>query len=416
MNQFHRLHLLSGIRDSHQVPFQSDWAFALRKQAGLLLLPLFREVIICWKEENTGKRPYLTDLAKELYSGFFQNGSIRMSVHSEVEEIISKFLPSLGTDELAILRFYFISRQDEVDAIFQEIVNNDAFEEHSTEEVDQEGGRVFQSQVKNLSADELVGFLMQELGEIENILSDSDITNGLDTEAITRINEAFSDYLDIPNAEIFLIQKPIDEWDFWEKVTAEEPETIGKRVHTENGLEWVESWLLPEGSIRIKGNFLDETERSQAATQVIKLDLPDILKAVHQKLITHYGLFDSHIHYTFFTRRNTLENIVLAEGIQFFVDQIHRDGADDFEAFITIDIRRYQEKTLQEWGTQISLGIDQRHWLSEDENEEYKVWVFAIENQETHLETRFSEKQIASIIESIIENIHRCYQIDYGQG
>lgn len=89
-------------------------------------------------------------------------------------------------------------------------------------------------------------------------------------------------------------------------------------------------------------------------------------------------------------------------------------GGNYFEAFITIDIRRYQEKTLQEWGTQISLGIDQRHWLSEDENEEYKVWVITMEREETPLETRFPESQQEAIIHSILNKIHRSYQQDYG--
>lgn len=413
MSQFHRDRLVSGIHESHQVPIQAEWAYAIRKQARLILVPLFREVIVCWKEGNTGKRPYLTKLVEELYMGFFQNGSVRSSIYSQVEKIISKFLESLGTDELAIQRFYFLSKQDEVDAIFQEIVNADAFEEHSIEEVDQEVRKVFQSRVQNLTINELVGFLMEELGEIENLLSDSDLESSLDTEAITRINESFSEYLDLPNGEISLIQYPVDDWEFWEKVTAEEPETVGKRIHTDQGLEWVECWLLPDGRIRIKGDFLDESERDIAATQAIKTELPVIMKTIHQQLIKQYGLFDSHIHYTFFTRRKTLENIVPAEGIQFFVDQILEHVADDFRAFINVDIRRYKNKDLQEWGTQISLGVEDRHWLSEDEYNEYKVWVFSIEGEETPLEIRFTAKQVESIVRSIVENIQNSYKQSY---
>ncbi len=413
MNSFHRNNILSAIQESHQVPIQADWAYVIRKQARFILLPLFREVYIRWEESNTGKRPYLTELVEELYMGFFQNGSVRMSIHSQLEKIISKFLTSLEKQEIAILGFYFLSKQAEVDAIYQEIDDLEGSEYLSAEEDEREVGKVFQERAQNMSLEDLTGYLMGEMGEVENILSDSDVRIGLETEAITRINESFSDYLDLPYGEISLIQYPVYAWDFWERVMAEKPETVGKRIHTVQGLEWVECWLLPDGRIRIKGDFLDEPERNQAAVQAIKLELPVILKAVHQQLINHYGLFDSHIHYTFFTRRKSLENIVPAEGIQFFVDQIQGHGADDFRPCINVDIRRYKNKDLQEWGTQISLGVDDRHWLSEDEYQEFKVWVFSMEGEETPLEVRLSEKQVESIVRSIIGNIHNCYQQEY---
>lgn len=413
MNHFHRQRLLSGIRESHQVSIQADWAYAIRKQARLMLLPLFREVIVGWKDDNTGKRPILTELAQELFRGFFSTGSVRGSIFLEVEKIVRDFLGSLNQADRAILGFYFLSKEGEVDSIFKEVLDRDESEDNSLEEIESEVGKSFLNQWKQLSQEELTEFLLEELGEIENIVSDSDLESGLDTEAITRINESFSNYLDLPYGEISLIQKPIEDWEFWEKVTAEEPETVGKKVNTDSGLEWVECWLLPNGQIRVKGDFLDEPDRNDAAIQALKMELPEILTSVHEQLIQHYDLMDSHIHYTFFTRSESLENVVPAEGVQFFVDQIEAHGSDDFEPRINLDIRRYQNKILQEWGTQISLGIAERYWLTEDEKYEFKVWVFSIEGEETPLETRFSEDQKESIILTILGHIHHSYPLDH---
>jgi len=105
MSDFHRQRLLSGIRESHQVPIQADWAYAVRKQARLILLPLFREVIVGWRIEKTGKRPIITGLASELFLGFFKSGSIDLSTHAQLEKVISKFLESLSKSETGILKF-----------------------------------------------------------------------------------------------------------------------------------------------------------------------------------------------------------------------------------------------------------------------------------------------------------------------
>lgn len=414
MNSFHRQRLFSGIRDTHRVPIQNHWAYAIRKQARLSLLPLFREILFEWKKVKGIERPYLTELAVELYWGFFHTGSVRMSGYSEVEKIISNFLDSLSKHELGVLGFYYLSDQDVVDTIFQEIIDNKEAEEGSPEADDQEVGKVIQNHFQHLAKDDLMEFLMEEMGEIENIFSHFEVEAFvLDTQSIILINEAFSDYLDIPYGEISLIQIPIEEFDYWNKVSAEELETVGKRVQTSNGLEWVESWLLPDGGIRVKGDFLDEPDRDKAAILAIPKELRGVIRQVHDQLKETYQLLDNQIHYTFFTQRESLENILPREGIDFFVNQIKAHGADDFVGHINLSIRRYQNKALQEWGTQIPVYLDLRHWLDEDETNEYKVWVLSIGQEEMPLETTFSDKQIESIAQAILAEIHRSYQLDY---
>lgn len=172
MNHFHRDNLRSGIRESHQVPVQADWAYVLRKQARLILLPLFREVIVDWREDKTGKRPILTELAQELFRGFFASGSIRSSIYLDVEKIVSNFLDSLNKSEKAALGFYFLSNEGEVDSIYQDVWSRDETEETTLEADEQEVGQILQNCVQQLNREELIEFLMEELGEIENLISD----------------------------------------------------------------------------------------------------------------------------------------------------------------------------------------------------------------------------------------------------
>lgn len=414
MNQFHHQRLLSGIRDSHRIPIQPDWAFSLRKQARLSFLPLFREIIVEWKCEKGFKRPFLTDLAEELFRGISNIGECPATIRIDVKEKVYSFYKQLSNSEKSLVKFYFLSEDENLEFLAQDAMVNITDDIIPIIKLDRLAGKTFVTQVEHFSEDDLLRGILAELHQIENIISVSDLECGLDAEAITRINEQFSNYLDMPYGEISLIQKPIDEFDFWKKVTAEEPETVGKRIQTSNCLEWAECWLLADGSIRVKGNLEDPGERNQAAIHLIRLELSEVLKAVHEQLIKHYELFDSHIHYTFFTRRKTLENVVPVEGIQFFVDQIEAHESDDFEPRINLDIRRYKNKIMQEWGIQIRLGIDDRYWQTEDEMYEFKVWVLSIEAEETPLEIRFSEDQKESIIQTILDQINSNYQLTYG--
>ncbi|HAH38244.1 MAG TPA: hypothetical protein DCL81_17630 [Algoriphagus sp.] len=57
--------------------------------------------------------------------------------------------------------------------------------------------------------------------------------------------------------------------------------------------------------------------------------------------------------------------------------------------------------------------MDLRHWLDEDETDEYKVWVLSIGQEEMPLETTFSDEKIESIVQAILAEIQLSYQLDY---
>jgi hypothetical protein len=414
MNDFHRNRLRSGIQESHRIAVQPDWAFGLRKQARFVLLPLWRKVVIQWTTERGIQKPQLTELAEELFLAYFHCRGISAEVQLELNEVLAHFVEKLSNSEKSLLKFYFLSEDENL-----EHLSNEALEEITEDEVlvtklDRIAGKAFRSQFNHYSEGELSQGILDELREIENLISSSDLELGLDAEAITRINEAFSDYLDLPSGEISLIQIPIEEWKYWDKSTAELPETVGKRVHTSDGLDWAECWLLPNGELKAKGNLEDPEERDAVAILAIREEITLILRELHSKLRETYNLLDNQIHYTFFTQRKTLENILPREGVEFFIDQVEAHGSDDFVGHINLDIRRYQKKELQEWGTQISVDLDDRYWQTEDETDEFKVWVLSIAEEEIPLETKFSEEQQESIVNLILAEIDRCYQLDYG--
>ena len=414
MNDFHRNRLRSGIQESHRIAVQPDWAYALRKQARFVLLPLWRKVVIQWTTERGIQKPQLTEVAEELFRVYSYPRGISSDMQLELNEMLGHFEEKLSNSDKSLLKFYFLSEDENLERL-----SNEALEEMTEDEVlvtklDRISGKSFLEQFKHYPEDDLSQGIFDELREIENLISSSDLELGLDAEAITRINKAFSDYLDLPNGEISLIQIPIEEWKYWENATAEMPETVGKRVHTSEGLDWAECWLLPNGELKAKGNLEDPEERDAAAIQAIREEITPILRELHSKLRETYQLLDNQIHYTFFTQRKTLENILPREGVEFFIDQVEGHGSDDFVGHINLDIRRYQQKELQEWGTQISVDLDDRYWQTEDENYEFKVWLLAIAEEEIPLETKFSEEQQESIVNLILAEIDRCYQLDYG--
>jgi hypothetical protein len=414
MNDFHRNRLLSGIRESHRISVQPEWAFALRKQARLLLLPLWREVVIKWITEHRVQKPQLTELAEQLFRAHSDSRGISAEVQLELNEVLARFVEDFTTSEKSLLKFYFLSEDENLEFLERDETESFIDDIIPVNKLDREVGKALSSQFKCFSDRDLNLGVFQELRQIENLISPSDLELGLDAEAITRINEAFSDYLDLPNGDISLIQIPLEEWKYWENATAEMPETVGKRVQTSDGLDWAECWLLPNGELKAKGNLEDPEERDAAAIQAIREGITLILRELHSKLRETYQLLDNQIHYTFVTQRKTLENILPREGVEFFIDQVEAHGSDDFVGHINVDIRRYQKKELQEWGTQISVGIDERDWLTEDERYEFKVWMVTIAEEAIPLETKFTTDQQESIVNSILAEIDRSYQLDYG--
>jgi hypothetical protein len=199
-----------------------------------------------------------------------------------------------------------------------------------------------------------------------------------------------------------LIPLPINEYDFWECEFSEERTTIKKRFHTPEALEWKECWQLANGEIRVKGNLDDQEEQDNATLQFLKKELTKLLAELEIEIITQIGIEGEAIQYTFFTRRRCEEGLNLSAGIAFFSDEVKRNGADDFEPKLNIEIQTKQGMKL---GTQLSLGPDQILYLEKDQSYEHRVWVFHIGSEQFQLETKVGKKQRKKLIQGIIEAI-----------
>jgi hypothetical protein len=402
MNEFHCNRLRSGIQESHRIAVQPDWAFALRKQARLLLLPLWRKVAIQWTTERGIQKTQLTELAEELFRVYSYPRGISSDVHFELNEVLSPFVGELSISDKSILKFYFLSEDENLEFLERDETSNFIDDLIPINKLNREVGKQFASQFKHYADNNLTRGILDELRETENLISNSDCEIGLDAESIPRINEAFSNYLDLPYGVVSLIPLPINEYDFWECEFSEERTTIKKRFHTPEALEWKECWQLANGEIRVKGNLDDQEEQDNATLQFLKKELTKLLAELEIEIITQIGIEGEAIQYTFFTRRRCEEGLNLSAGIAFFSDEVKRNGADDFEPKLNIEIQTKQGMKL---GTQLSLGPDQILYLEKDQSYEHRVWVFHIGSEQFQLETKVGKKQRKKLIQGIIEAI-----------
>jgi hypothetical protein len=411
MSQFHLSRLKSGVRTSHQVPLREAWTFAINKQARLILLPLFRQLIVDWYEEYGVKFPMISDVAGRIYRRVVDFGDFPVDEFIPVRKIIRDFVQTLKPSDTELLKFYFLGTDIEENRLFQHKQNQDL---NSLEEDLVEDGRIFLEQVSASTEEQLESYVLQELTEIENIISSGDCLNSLEVGDIIRINENFSDYLDMPYGEIALIEVPGEEWDYWERVYEEERKTIGKKLNSDEGSEWLECWLLPDGNFKVKGNLDLPGARDKVAIKWIHEDMESVLVMLETRLMETYGIREQDINYTFFTKRKNLENVDLSTGMNFFKDQIEQYGADDFESGIKYHLVREVRGDHQIWGAQTSIIIKKQFFELEDQMDLVSAWVIYLDKEVFQLESQLSMREMERVIQALIDKINVDYLKVYG--
>ena len=411
MSQFHLKRLKSGVRTSHQVPLREVWTFAINKQARLILLPLFRQLIVDWYEEDGVKFPMISDLAGSIYRRVVGFGDFPVDELIPVRKIIRDFVQTLKPSDKELLKFYFLGSELEENRLFQHEQNPDL---NSLEEDLVEDGRIFLEQVSDSTDEQLESYLLQELTEIENIISSGDCLNSLEVGDIIRINENFSDYLDIPYGEIVLIEVPGEEWDYWERVYEEERKTIGKKMNSDEGPEWLECWLLPNGNFKVKGNLDLPGARDKMSIKWIHEDMESVLVMLETRLIETYGIRKQDINYTFFTKRKNLENVDLSTGMNFFKGQIEQYGADDFESGIKYHLVREVRGDHQIWGAQTSIIIKKQFFELEDQMDLVSAWVIYLDKEVFQLESQLSMREMERVMNALFDKINVDYLKVYG--
>ncbi|WP_439489174.1 hypothetical protein [Algoriphagus sp.] len=411
MSQFHLKRLKSGVRTSHQVPLREAWTFAINKQARLILLPLFRQLIVDWYEEDGVKFPMISDVAGSIYRRVVDFGDFPVDELIPIRKIMRDFVQTLKPSDKELLKFYFLGSELEENRLFQHKQNPDL---NSLEEDLVEDGRIFLEQVSAFTDEQLESYVLQELTEIENIISSGDCLNSLEVGDIIRINENFSDYLDMPYGEIALIEVPGEEWDYWERVYEEERKTIGKKLNSDEGLEWLECWLLPDGNFKVKGNLNFPGARDKVAIKWIHEDMESVLVMLETRLMETYGIREQDINYTFFTKRKNLENVDLSTGMNFFKGQIEQYGADDFESGIKYHLVREVRGDHQIWGAQTSIIIKKQFFELEDQMDLVSAWLIYVDKEVFQLESQLSMREMERVIQTLLDKINADYLKVYG--
>jgi hypothetical protein len=414
MSTFHRQRLLSSIRESNQVPVQADWAFAIRKQARLILVPLFRQIIVDWYAEGGVKFPRISALAEDLYWGLMRNGELPKESEIKARGIVKRFVSELKASDKAILKFYFWTSEKEIDELFQSQISSTISDSNSLEEDQVAVGKSFLENLSKLTDEQLLEQVLNELKELENIVSGDEVKKGFDVDSVIRINENFSDYLDMPYGEVTLVQVPGDEWDYWVRVYEEERKTIGKKLAHDKHKEWLECWPLPDGDFKVKGDLDFPEDSDYAAKTWILEELQDILVQLETRLIENYSLEDQNIKYTFFTKRGNLKNCDLISGIAFFADQIEHHGAYDFQPGINFYLVLEVQKDHQIWDAQTTFDFDKRLFDLEDQIEPVSAWVVSIEEMIFQLEAQLSMMEKEKVIEALFSKINEDYLKQYG--
>lgn len=414
MSQFHLQRLLSGIQDSHKVPVQADWAFAIRKQARLILVPLFRQIIVDWYAEGGVKFPRVSALAEDLYWGLIRIGDFPKESEIRGREIVKSFISELKASDKAILKFYFWTSEKEIDQLFQTQISSTNSDSNSLEEDQVAVGKTFLESLSKLTDEQLIEQVLIELKELENIISGDTVKKGLDVDRVILVNENFSDYLDMSYGEVTLVQVPGDEWDYWERVYEEERKTIGKKLAHDEHKEWLECWLLPDGDFKVKGD-LDFPEDSDYASKTwILEELQDILVQLETRLIERYSLEDKNLNYTFFTKTGDIKNCSLSSGIAFFADQIEGHGAYDLQLGINFYLVFEIQRDYRIWETQMTFAFDKRYFDLEDQMEPVSAWVVFIEEMIFQLEAQLSLMEKERMIEALFSKINEDHLKQYG--
>lgn len=414
MSDFHRQRLLSGIRESHQVPLQSNWVFAIRKQARIILVPLFRQIIVDWYAEGGVKFPRISALAEDLYWGLMHNGDFPKESQIKARGIVKRFISELKVSDKAILKFYFWTSGKEIDQLFQTQISSTISDSNSLEEDHVAVSKAFLENLSKLTDEQLLEQVLYELKELENIVSGDEVKKGFNVDRVIRINENFSDYLDMPYGEVTLVQVPGEEWDYWVRVYEEERKTIGKKLAHDKHKEWLECWLLPDGDFKVKGDLDFPEDSDYAAKTWILEELQDVLVQLETRLIENYSLEDQNIKYTFFTKRGDLKNCDLTSGIAFFADQIEHHGAYDFQPGINFYLVLEIQRDYRIWETQTTFDFDKRFFDLEDQMEPVSAWVVIIEEMIFQLEAQLSMMEKEKVIEGLFSKINEDYLKQYG--
>lgn len=196
------------FNETYNLPFSNLLANSIRKMARLTLVPYFQEIIVDYSDTC----PIITPLAKGIFKSVFNNGELTEHIFKESKIIANSFVSKLRLIDKECLKFYFLTNESSIKQISDELKStSDYYIENN------DLGRSLNEKLQNLTDNDLINFLLEELRHIEDILSD-ETTSSWDQYSIQYVNENFADYLGIRNLTIQLIPIQVDEEEHWETI------------------------------------------------------------------------------------------------------------------------------------------------------------------------------------------------------
>lgn len=218
MNDYYFFDDMYFSMSNFKIAFHYPLAEAVWKQARMLLIPVFRNVLIGESEIEVGKQPIITSLGEQIVLELEDKGRLGYETGEEAAVVLEKLVAKLNKSDREILAFYFYSKEEKITAITEQYQQMNEESEDVDEDV--EIGKEITSQISSLTDGDLIKFCVEELHYLQDIIS-SDSINCFDSSVIASANESFRDYLGAKNSEIELFQRFENEGDYWERVMGE---------------------------------------------------------------------------------------------------------------------------------------------------------------------------------------------------
>lgn len=399
---------LCGIYDSDKIPLIRSWAQVLNRHARQLLLPLYRRICVSIEWDHEENMPQPTYFIQDAVSNAFHFGRLYFSKHWETENFVKEFVQNLPSDQIDLFAFYMHSTESAIKNIEHDI-NSQCYDDvlEGIDE-DQKLATVFQYLVNQVKEADIIDWLEDELGNLDNFLS-LDLLLNWDESSVNLVNESFSRYIGISSKEIKLYPDQGHEY-------YTHRESLEIFVHTENFSNHVPAKMYGPNLVP-KGYHLDLGDRMDALKTIINRSLLDLMHSI-EIAIHKYFKFEHHfnecqISYTFFCPFQRITTLNYEVGINFLQEILQKCGEHNFDAHINIELSRKVGDEKHNWGTQIHIAYGSESWMDRDENTEYPVWMLYIENEHLTIDEVLSQTHQTNIVASVIANLARCYALEY---
>lgn len=391
-----------------KIQLTRTWAQALNREARKLLLPLYRNICVNKEWPIIDNIPQPTEFLLDAVSSAFNYGQVYFFQHWQIGIIAKGFVDEIDNGQKEILAFYMHSTKSAIQKINEDISSN--FYDHILEgvEEEQELPVVLQYLVNQLTKDDLLQWLQEELGNLDNILTLDTILHW-DEYSVDYVNEQFANYIGLAFGEVKLFPEHGHEYYAYQK-------PLEIFVHTGDFSDYVPAKWYGQNLVP-KGYHSDLGDRIDALKALIDDSIYRLLVAIETSIVKYFNskeyLGQSRLTYTFFNHSKTIATSDYEDGIKFLNEILDDSGEENLVANLNIDLSSQIGEEKRRWGTQVQILYGSETWLNRDEDVEYPVWLLYLENEQIIIDGVLSVTQQTNIVASIVANLTRCYALEY---